>query len=97
MWGWLVFLVGIAYGYVKPGRQDKTDILKTGIIAGIVVALLFALLGWAANFDLLGFNLGPGIVGTILAFVVLTVVFIVGVFIGDWLEGMRTPGTRRTM
>lgn len=96
MWGWLAFFVGIAYGYMKPGRQDKSDVLKTGIIVGIVVALLFALLGWAVNFDPLGFGM-VGIVGTIVAFVVLTVIFIIGVFIGDWLEGARSPGMRRTV
>lgn len=96
MWGWLAFLVGIAYGYMKPGRQDKTDILKTGIIVGIVVALVFALLGWAFRYDPLGFGT-TGIVGTIVSFVVLTVVFIIGVFIGDWLESARSPGMRRTV
>lgn len=96
MWGWLAFFVGIAYGYMKPGRQDKMDILKTGVIVGIVVALLFALLGWAVGYDPLGFG-QAGIIGTVISFVVLTIVFIIGVFIGDWIEGARTPGMRRTI
>lgn len=95
MFGWLAFFVGIAYGYLKPGKQDKLDILKTGVIVGILLAVVFALLGFALNYDPLGFG-ATGIVGSIVAFVVLTVVFIIGVFIGDWLEDVRAPGTRRT-
>lgn len=90
-WGWIALLLGIVYGYAKPGRQDKMKILKTGVIIGVLLALVFAVVGFAVpDLDPLGFGMG-GILGTLIAFVVLTVVFIVGVFIGDWLEGLRTP------
>jgi hypothetical protein len=36
-------------------------------------------------------------VGTFVAWVIMTIIFVVGVWIGDWLEGMRAPGTRRTV
>ena len=97
MWGLVVFLIGIVYGWWKPGRQDKMDILKTGVVVGIVLAIVFALLGVAVNFNPLGLELGTGMLGTLLAIIVLTVVFILGVFIGDWIEGMRTPRMGRTV
>jgi cation transporter-like permease len=96
MWGWLAFLVGIAYGFVKPGRQDKMQILKTGLLVGIALAIVFALIGAAVSFNPLGYG-GTGLVGTFIAFVIMTVVFIIGVVIGDWLEGLRSPGMRRTV
>ncbi|MCA1812796.1 MAG: hypothetical protein LC624_02460 [Halobacteriales archaeon] len=96
MWGWIALLVGIAYGYVKPGRQDKAGILKTGVLVGIVLAIVFALIGVGVNINPLGYG-ATDAVGTFVAWVIMTIVFIVGVYVGDWLEGMRTPGTRRTV
>jgi cation transporter-like permease len=96
MWGWIALFVGIAYGWAKPGRQDKLSILKTGVLVGIVLAIIFAVIGFAVNYNPLGFG-DTGIIGTFVAFVVLTIAFIIGVWIGDWLEGARAPGTRRTV
>lgn len=84
-WGLVVFLVGILYGYLKPGRQDKVKLLKTGFVVGVVLAVLFALVGSVADANPLG--LGAGILATILGVLFLTVLFIIGVWIGDWLEG----------
>ena len=44
-WGILVVLVGIAYGYFTPGRQSKMQILKKGLLWGLVVAIV-TLYGW---------------------------------------------------
>lgn len=73
---WLVVVagLGIVYGYVKPGKQDKWRIFKTGMVIGIAVGVVFFLMGsiaWA---------------GPILTAFAATVAFIVGVWIGDLLE-----------
>jgi membrane-associated protease RseP (regulator of RpoE activity) len=98
MFGWLVLLVGIVYGYLKPGRQDKKQMLKTGAIVGLVLSVLLALLGMAVDFNPLGLPVGTNtFLGTVVAFIVMTVIFVIGVWVGDWLEGLRAPGTRRTV
>ncbi|HET6320142.1 MAG TPA: hypothetical protein VFG86_27100, partial [Chloroflexota bacterium] len=90
VWGWIAFLVGIAYGWWKPGKQNKWDMLKTGVLVGAVIAILFALLGYATGYDPIGLGTAT-LLGTFISFVVLTVVFVVGVWIGDLIEGWRTP------
>lgn len=84
-WGLVVLLVGILYGYLSPGRQDKWKILKTGFLIGVVLALLFAIVGSLAGMNPLG--LGGGIAETIIGVAVLSVLFVIGVWIGDFLEG----------
>lgn len=85
VWGWIAFLVGIAYGWWKPGRQSKWEVFKKGILIGAVISILFALLGYATGFDPLGLGL-TGLLGTFVAFLVLTVIFVIGVWLGDWIE-----------
>lgn len=86
-WELLVLVIGIVYGYAKPGKQSKWQIFKTGLLIGIVLALLFAILG--AFGDLRGLSadaLGTGVVSIVVGVVILTIIFIVGVWIGDILE-----------
>lgn len=83
-WGLVVLVLGAVYGYVKPGKQSKWKIFKTGLLIGIVLALLFWFVGSAAGLSALG--IGSGFWGTLIDVVVLTVLFIVGVWIGDLLE-----------
>jgi hypothetical protein len=82
----LALIFGVIYGYMSPGKEDKMKILKNGLkwglIIGIVLGVLNLLLGG-------GFLLsGAGIVGTVIAVVYLTIFFIIGAFIGDFLEGL---------
>jgi hypothetical protein len=81
----LALIVGVLYGYMSPGKEDKMKILKNGlkwgVMIGIVMAVLNLLLGG-------GFLLsGAGLLGSIIAVVYLTIFFIIGAFIGDFLEG----------
>lgn len=84
-WGFIVLLIGILYGYLSPGRQDKMRLFRNGLVIGIVLGLVFALLGSVAGFHPLG--LGAGVVAIVLGVVVLTVLFVLGAWIGDFLEG----------
>ena len=86
MWGIVVFAIGIAYGYMSPGRQDKGQLLKKGLLWGLVVAVVMFLIGLLApEFNPLGLG-RLGFLGTLLAALILSVLFILGVWLGDWLE-----------
>lgn len=89
-WGLVALLVGLLYGYLKPGRQDKWAMLKKGAVIGILLAVVFTLLGALLNLDPLG--LGAGFVGIVLAVLVLTILFVVGAWLGDMLEGAPKRG-----
>lgn len=93
-WGLIVFLVGIAYGWLSPGRQDKSHIFKMGLVWGLLIALIVAVLGYFFGVNALGLA-DNGFVSNLIAFVVLTVVFIVGVWLGDLIEGRRGRSVRR--
>lgn len=84
-WGLLTFVIGLAYGWFTPGRQNKMKLLKTGLLIGIVIAVLLALIGYAANVNPLG--LGTGVVELVIATVVLVLLFVLGVWVGDLIEG----------
>ncbi len=97
MWGLIVFVIGIAYGYMSPGRQDKGALFKKGLLWGLVVAVVVALLGFFFNSNPLGLG-DAGFFSILISAIVLTLAFIVGVWIGDMIEGRRhhnTGGLRR--
>jgi predicted membrane protein len=87
MWGWIVLIIGIVYGYMTPGRQDKMALFKKGVLIGIVLAVLFALVGYVTNTDPLGGGLGTGVIGVLISIVFLSIAFVIGAWIGDWIEG----------
>jgi uncharacterized membrane protein YadS len=95
-WGLVVFLIGIAYGYMSPGRQDKSQLFKKGLLWGLIIAIVVALLGFFFNANPLGLA-DNGFFGILISAIVLTLVFIVGVWLGDMVEGRRHtgPGLRR--
>lgn len=80
----LALLLGLAFGYLRPGRENKTGLLIQGVVIGIVLGIIFGLIGL---FTGTGFW-GTGI-GTLIDIIVYTVLFIVGAFIGDLIEGSR--------
>ena len=86
--------VGVIYGYLKPGKEDRVALLKNGLIIGIVLGLVVVVFGMLVDSRVLlhsGVVVMIGLVGMfvfILA-VILAVLFILGTFIGDWLEEKR--------
>jgi uncharacterized membrane protein YadS len=88
MWGLLAIVLGIAYGWLSPGRSDKRRLLMNGLWVGLVVALVVAVLGGLLRADPLFF--GVGAVGLFLSVIVLTLLFVLGVWIGDLIEGGRS-------
>lgn len=96
MWGLIVFVIGIAYGWMSPGKQDKSTLFKRGLLYGLVIAIVVALLGFFLDSNPLGLG-DTGFFGILLSAIVLTLAFVVGVWIGDMIEGRRHtgPGLRR--
>lgn len=90
MWGLVTFLIGVAYGFLVKGRQDKSRLFVTGLVIGLVLAIIFGLLG-----GLSGFGLPAGFLGILLATVILTILFVLGVWIGDMIEGRSRKSTNR--
>ena len=92
MYVWLEllnFIIGISFGFFHRGKEDFNGILRNSAIVGIVLGIIFVLAskyllpaGIINEVDFLGVF---GIFITILIFVII---FIVGAFIGDWLEGV---------
>lgn len=89
-WGLVTFVIGLLYGWLSPGRQNKGYLFKTGLLIGLVLALVFGILGWVTNSNPLGIA-AADMLGIFLSVVVLTLLFVLGAWIGDLIEG----GTRR--
>jgi len=85
-WGLLTIVIGFLYGALKKGRQDKGKLLRDGLVIGLVLALVLVVLGAVAHLTLLGV---AGAVGIFLAVLVMTVLFILGVWLGDLVTGAK--------
>lgn len=77
-------LAGAAYGYIKPGKEEKKVILKKGALIGAALGVVLSLANLLTGGGVL-MAAATG-VGIIVAIVYLTALFIAGVWIGDWLE-----------
>ncbi len=90
MWFELLnFIIGIAFGFLHRGKEDFMGILRNGAIAGLILGIIFVLIstfvvpgGMSLNASFLG------IFGIFIVIILYVIIFIVGAFIGDWLEGV---------
>ncbi|HEY9245647.1 MAG TPA: hypothetical protein VIO11_02260 [Candidatus Methanoperedens sp.] len=79
------FLIGLVYAFVRPGKENRSRLFRDGVIIGIILALILVGLGVLTGGAVL-------LVGTIVGIyilieiVILTILFIIGTYIGDWLE-----------
>jgi hypothetical protein len=85
MWGLLALVIGFLYGWLKPGVQDKGEILARGLIIGLIVGLVLALVGYGIGSNPVYY--GTGFLGIFLGVVIITLLFILGAWIGDLIEG----------
>ena len=78
-------VIGAIYGYLKPGKEDRADLLKKGVLIGVILGLIFTGLGMLVN---IRFLLLSGLVGFLIfvEVIIIAVLFVLGTFIGDWLE-----------
>ncbi len=82
---------GVIYGYLKPGREDRVALLKNGLIIGIVLGIVVLVFGMLVDKGILLYSGVAAMIGIVGMFVfimvvILAVLFILGTFIGDWLE-----------
>lgn len=84
MWGWLALIIGIVYGYVTPGHQDKKKLLTQGLIIGLLIAVVFVIISQVANMNPLG--MGTHLIANIIGAVIIALLFVGGVWLGDLLE-----------
>jgi uncharacterized membrane protein len=83
----LTFIIGIAFGFFHRGKEDLTGILRNGAIVGIVLGIIFVLVSMLLVPG--GMSIGVGFLGVFGIFIVIiifVIIFIVGAFMGDWLE-----------
>jgi len=80
----LALVIGIVYGYAKPGKTEKMELLKKGAIYGAVLGVVLSVLNFLTKGKILA---APAtILFTVIAIVYLTVFFVIGAWIGDFLE-----------
>jgi len=81
----LIIIIGIIYGYMKPGKEDRSALLKKGVVIGIILGAIMVVLGLIGGG---GFLLFGSLVGAYLFIevIILAVLFIIGTYIGDMLD-----------
>jgi hypothetical protein len=83
----LFFILGTVYGYAGQGKEDLGTLLRNGLFIGLVAGIIIAVVGLFVSPGLL--VLGAYRASAIMIFfeiVILTVLFIIGTWIGDWFE-----------
>ena len=92
MYVWLEllnFIIGISFGFFHRGKEDFNGILRNSAIVGIVLGIIFVL---AAKYllpaDIINEVDFLGVFGIFITILIFVIIFIVGAFIGDWLEGV---------
>ncbi len=79
----LAFIIGVVYGYVKPGKEKRWELFKKGVVYGVILGILFGII----EFFVGGlFTFVAGTIGMFIGVITLVLVFIIGTFIGDLLE-----------
>lgn len=81
----ITIVTGAAYGYLKPGKEDRMALFKKGLLIGVILGIILAGLGMLVNIKFLLFSTVVGMV-IFVEVIILAILFIIGTFIGDWLE-----------
>jgi uncharacterized membrane protein len=79
----LAFIIGLVYGYAKPGKEKRWELFKRGTVYGIALGIIFGLIGFFVGGPLL---FAASALGIFIEVIFLVIVFIAGTFIGDLLE-----------
>ena len=81
----LIIIIGIIYGYMKPGKEDRSALLKKGVVIGIILGAIMVVLGLIGGGGILLLGSLAGAV-VFIEVLILAVLFIIGTYIGDMLE-----------
>lgn len=88
MWGIIIpLLVGLAVGYFTKGKQDKSRLFGLGAIWALILAFVLNAIGWFIDVNPTTAGDDVSFVGLVLSFLVSLAVFLLGVWLGDMLEG----------
>ncbi len=83
----LIIIAGIIYGYVHPGKEDRVHILKKGLRYGFIIGVIIGFIGLFT--DNISVALARGFSGIFLFLIfafMISIEFVIGTFIGDFLE-----------
>ena len=81
----LIIIIGIIYGYMKPGKEDRSTLLKKGVVIGIILGAVLVILGLIGGRWILLLGTLVGVL-VFVEVIILAVLFIIGTYIGDMLE-----------
>ena len=81
----LIIIFGIIYGYMKPGKEDRSALLKKGVVIGIILGAIMVVLGLIGGRGILLLGTLVGAV-VFIEVIILAVLFIIGTYIGDMLQ-----------
>ncbi|MCX9085694.1 MAG: hypothetical protein OIN87_12945 [Candidatus Methanoperedens sp.] len=81
----LIIIIGIIYGYMKPGKEDRSALLKKGVVIGIILGAIMVVLGLIGGRGILLLGTFVGAV-VFIEVIILAALFIIGTYIGDMLE-----------
>ena len=92
MYVWLEllnFIIGISFGFFHRGKEDFNGILRNSAIVGIVLGIIFVLASkYLLPAGIMNEVTFQGVFGIFITILIFVIIFIVGAFIGDWLEGV---------
>lgn len=79
----LTLALGVAYGYMNPGKEDRMKIMKKGLLIGVILGAVFGAIGFFVK----GIVLFAGsLIAWVIGMAIMTVIFILGTVVGDWAE-----------
>lgn len=83
MFDLIAFIAGAVYGYVNPGKKKKIKLLKKGLRIGVVAGIVFAVINLFVHSQ---YSFAATLSGSIVWIGFLTLMFILGTILGDFLE-----------
>ncbi|MEK6986117.1 MAG: hypothetical protein AABX89_07030 [Candidatus Thermoplasmatota archaeon] len=89
-WGLVIVLVGLAYGALARGKQDKGRLFRKGFLIGLVIAVVLALLAALTGSPALTFLAIAGGLAILVDAIIMSLLFILGVWLGDLISGAKT-------
>ena len=90
-WGLLIVLVGLVYGALLKGKQDKGRLFRRGVLIGLVIGIILAVLAALTGSPVLTILALAGAVGILLDSIIISLLFILGVWLGDLITGAKGP------
>lgn len=88
----IAVILGGVYGFIKPGKEDRLDLFKKGLMIGLIIGVILGVISALITFPLGFLVSGISFIGvglsTVIAIAFLAIFFTVGTFIGDLVESV---------